>query len=305
MPEVPVVSQAPYVKAGGVGGVPNEYVHLRRTDAILITGWDRLDDEEFLLTARWPAPPEGLPYDPRVLVQTIRQSGLAIAHAEFGVPLSHQTLLNSFDFTVAQGLQIPSSAESCPLTVKVALTKQKKRGRAGSSLGLDIRILRDDAMVARADCQFGWISPVAYRRLRGDHLTAGWATWSLPEPVAPCTVGRATDADVVLAPGGWPRRWQLRADVDNVLLFDHPVDHVPGLVLMEAAYQAAHATLYPASLEATTVTTSFERYTEFDRPCWIEAEVAPPTARDELSVRVTATQDGNTVFRGRLSGKLA
>ncbi|MFF4244907.1 ScbA/BarX family gamma-butyrolactone biosynthesis protein [Streptomyces sp. NPDC001822] len=290
---------------GGAGGVPNEYVHLRHTDAILITGWDRLEDGEFSLTARWPAPPEGLPYDPRVLVQTIRQSGLAIAHGEYGVPLSHQTLLNSFDFTVAPGLRIAGSAESCPLTVKVSLTKQKRRGRAGSSLGMDIRILRDETTVARADCQFGWISPVAYHRLRGDHLTTEWATWPLPEPVAPSTVGRATDADVVLAPGTRPRQWQLRNDVDNTLLFDHPVDHVPGLVLMEAAYQAAHATLYPACLEPTTVTTSFERYTEFDRPCWIETEVVPATDCGETSVLVSGTQDGTTVFRARLSGLLA
>ncbi|MFI8008437.1 ScbA/BarX family gamma-butyrolactone biosynthesis protein [Streptomyces sp. NPDC086010] len=305
MPEVPVIPQPPQVEAVSAGSVPNEYVHLRRPDAVLITGWDRLKNGEFSLTARWPAPPEGLPYDPRVLVQTIRQSGLAIAHAEYGVPLSHQTLLNSFDFTVTPGLRFSPSTESHPLTVRVSLTKQRRRGRAGSSLGLDIRILRDDAIVARADCQFAWISPVAYSRLRGDCLTAGWATWPLPDPVAPRTVGRTTRADVVLAPGSGPRHWQLRNDVDNVLMFDHPVDHVPGLVLMEAAYQAAHASLYPAALEATTVTTTFERYTEFDRPCWIEAEVLPPTDCGEISVLVTGTQDGNTVFRGHLSGPRA
>ncbi|MDQ0795373.1 ScbA/BarX family gamma-butyrolactone biosynthesis protein [Streptomyces sp. B1I3] len=302
VPDVPDFPQTPHVGAGGAGSVPKEYVHLRRADAVLITGWDRLKDGEFSLTAHWPAPPDGLPYDPRVLVQTIRQSGLAIAHAEYGVPLSHHTLLDSFDFTVTPGFRTPVSTEPCPLTVMISLAEPKKRGRAVSSLGMDIRVFHDDSMVARADCQFGWISPAAYRRLRGDHLAAGWNTWPLPEPVAPRTVGRATGADVVLAPGDRPRHWQLRNDVDNVLLFDHPVDHVPGLVLMEAAYQAAYAALYPTPLEATTIATTFRRYTEFDRPCWIEAEVVPAAAPGETSVLVTGTQDGNTVFQGRLSG---
>ncbi|MGW8889626.1 ScbA/BarX family gamma-butyrolactone biosynthesis protein [Streptomyces sp. NPDC055749] len=281
--------------------VPSAYVHLSRSDAVLITGWKRLEKGEFSLTARWPAPPEGLPYDRRVLVQTIRQSGLAILHAEVGVPLSHQILLNSFDFTVAPGLRISASTEPCALTVKISLAEPKRPGRAASSLGMDIRILRGNAMVATAAVTFGWISPAVYRRLRGDHLSVAWNSWPLLDPVDPGTVGCTTASDVVLAPGDRRHQWQLRADVDNLLYFDHPVDHVPGLVLMEAAYQAAHAILHPAPFEATTITSAFERYTEFDRPCRIEAEVVLAAA-DETSVLVTGTQDGNTVFQGRLSG---
>ncbi|MEU5718914.1 ScbA/BarX family gamma-butyrolactone biosynthesis protein [Streptomyces sp. NPDC020403] len=303
VPDVPSFPQTPRGGAGHEAGVPKEYVHLSRADAVVITGWGRPEDGEFSLTAHWPAPQDGLPYDPRVLVQTIRQSGLAIAHAEYGVPLSHHTLLDSFDFTVTPGFSVSASPrQSCPLTVRISLAEPKKRGRSVSSLGMDIRVFHDNSMVARADCQFGWISPAAYRRLRGARLSTGWNTWPLPEPVAPRTVGRATRTDVVLAPGDRPRSWQLRNDVENVLLFDHPVDHVPGLVLIEAAYQAAHATLYPAPFEATTVATAFERYTEFDRPCWIEAEAVPTATPGETAVLVTGVQDGSTVFRGRLSG---
>lgn len=299
MHDVAAFLQTPHVGAGGVDSVPSAYVHLSRSDAVLITGWKCLEKGEFSLTARWPAPPEGMPYDRRVLIQTIRQSGLAILHAEVGVPLTHQILLNSFDFTVAPGLRIP--AESCALTVKISLADPKKPGRAASSLGMKVRISRGDDMVAEAAVTFGWISPAVYRRLRGDHLALAWNSWPLLDPVDPATVGCTTASDVVLAPGDRQYQWQLRADVDNVMYFDHPVDHVPGLVLMEAAYQAAHAILQPAHLEATVITSAFERYTEFDRPCRIEARVVHAAA-EETSVLVTGTQDGNTVFQGRLSG---
>ncbi|MFD0381589.1 AfsA-related hotdog domain-containing protein [Streptomyces stramineus] len=35
-----------------------------------------------------------------------------------------------------------------------------------------------------------------------------------------------------------PRQWLLRHPFANTVLYDHPVDHVPGLVLIEAAHQA-------------------------------------------------------------------
>ena len=143
-------------------------------------------------------------------------------------------------------------------------------------------------MVARADSEFGWISPRVYRRLRGEHLTVDWNAWPLPAPVDPRTVGRHTPADVVLAAGDRPRHWQLRNDVENVLLYDHPVDHVPGLALMEAARPGrTRRSAHPARFEATTVTSAFERYAEFDRPCWVEAETLP-VGPGEISVLVTA-----------------
>lgn len=306
MPEAPVFLRQQHTEVGDGSGVPKEFVHLRRDDALFVTGWNRRKDGEFSLTARWPASGGGLPYDPRVFTQTIRQSGLVVAHAEYGVPLSHQTLLHYFDFTVVPGFRTSSDRPS-GLDIEITASEPKQRGRTVSSLGMDVRVLQNNTLVARADSEFGWISPAAYRRLRGEHLTADWGRWPLPEPVGPQSVGRATPTDVVLAPApdGHPRHWQLRNDADNFLLYDHPVDHVPGLVLMEAAYQAAQATIGPAVLEATSVTSRFERYVEFDRPCWIWAERAP--ADDAVdgrrsAVQVTGSQDGQTVFRGELSG---
>ena len=306
MPEAPVFLRQPHAQIGDGSGVPKEYVHLRRDDTLFVTGWSRRKDGEFSLTARWPASAGAGRQDPRVLTQTIRQSGLVIAHAEYGVPLSHQTLLHYFDFTVVPGFRIPSGRPSS-LDIEITVSEPKHRGRTVSSLGMDVRVLQDNTLIVRADSEFGWISPAAYRRLRGEHLTADWGRWPLPEPVRPHSVGRTTPTDVVLAPApdGHPHHWQLRHDAGNFLLYDHPVDHVPGLVLMEAAYQAAQAVIAPVMLEATSVTSRFERYVEFDRPCWIQAELLPAETGGDArrsTVRVSGIQDGQTAFRGELSG---
>ncbi|MGW0789769.1 ScbA/BarX family gamma-butyrolactone biosynthesis protein [Streptomyces sp. NPDC002911] len=303
VPDIPADPYPPLSAAEGRDGVRKEYVHLGRSDMVLLTSWQRREDGEFSLSARWPAPTAGLPYDPRVLTQTVRQSGLVIAHAAYGAPLSDHTLLHYFDFTVAPGFEVAPEGP-CDLAVEVTVKEAKERARKVSALDMEFRILLGGSMAARANSEFGWISPRVYRRLRGEHFAVDWNAWPLPDPVDARTVGRAAPSDVVLAAGHRPRHWQLRNDVDNTVLYDHPVDHVPGLVLMEAADQAARAALHPARFEATTVTSAFERYAEFDRPCWIEAAILP-AGSGETSVLVTATQDGEPVFRSRLTGPCA
>ncbi|MFF8732844.1 AfsA-related hotdog domain-containing protein [Streptomyces sp. NPDC015171] len=40
-------------------------------------------------------------------------------------------------------------------------------------------------------------------------------------------------------------RWQLRIEQDHPVLFGHPVDHAPGMLLLEALRQAAHGSPCP------------------------------------------------------------
>ncbi|MFF1908116.1 ScbA/BarX family gamma-butyrolactone biosynthesis protein [Kitasatospora sp. NPDC058218] len=277
------------------------YAHLRRETSVLVAGWERLGVDEFGLDVRWPAVQVDLPYDPRILAQTIRQSGLVVAHAEYDVPLTHQTVLSTLDFTVDPDFRVPRG-RSATLDVRVTVSAGERSRRAVSALRMGILVRCEGAPVARADSEFGWISPAAYRRVRGDGPGVGWGAWSLPEPIATGLVGRLRAADVALAPGDRPHRWLLRNDPANHLLFDHPVDHVPGLALLEAATQAAQALRGRSPFLPTGVATSYRRYVEFDRPCWIEAEYVPSGHPALHAVRVTGTQGGEQAFRVEFNG---
>lgn len=271
------------------------YTHLRNTDSILVDRWERISEETFRLSVRWPAAPHGRPYDPRILTQTIRQCGLAIAHAEYEVPLEHHTLLNSLDFTISPRFRTPDTAPST-LTVDVTVSPSRQGRRAAHAMHMEVRTSPDAEPAVRADTEFGWISPAAYQRVRGDHFTVDWGDWPLPSPIDAALAGRDLATDVVLAPTALPHRWQLRNDIGNVLLFDHPVDHVPGLVLWEAAHQAAHALLAPGDFVPVSATTTYLRYVEFDQPCWIEARLLTPPGPGRFAVLVTGTQAGARAF---------
>lgn len=74
------------------------------------------------------------------------------------------------------------------------------------------------------------------------------------------------------------------------MLFDDPVDHVPGMLLLEAARQAAHAACAPSGpVLVSSMEVSFNRYVEFDTPCLIDARSEPTTGPDS-TVRVDARQ---------------
>ncbi|MGW0844599.1 ScbA/BarX family gamma-butyrolactone biosynthesis protein [Streptomyces sp. NPDC002787] len=282
--------------------VPKELVHLRDPQRVLITDWRESGPDTFLLRAQWPTHTGSWPYDARLLTQTVRQSGLTVAHAEYQVPLTHQTTLSEFHYTVDPDFRL-EPGEAPLFEVEVAIPRRERTGRAARSLPMDMRVFREGVLVAGARTDFGWISPAAYRRLRGERAIVDWGNWPLPAPLDPASVGRAADSDVVLCPTGEPLRWLLRSDIANTHLLDHPVDHVPGLGLIEAAVQAAQATVPHGVFHTTAVDIEFERYVEFDVACLVEAEPLP-SAADALIVRVTGTQTGHTAFRGELTGTI-
>jgi hypothetical protein len=259
---------------------------------LLVTGWQRLSDRRFSLSVRWPAAEGDLPYDPRLLAQTVRQTGLVVAHAAYDVPLTHQTVLSFLSFTLVPGLRPPRGRASAP-DVRIAVAQNGGRRRTTKALRMSFQVSLDGSELARAEAEFAWISERVYARLRGARRHVDWGAWAVPAPVDARLVARPSAADVMLSPGDRPHRWLLRNDPSNHLIFDHPVDHVPGLALLEAADQAARALLAPAALAATGIEATYVRYVEFDRPCHIEAEPLPEPG----SVRVTGTQEGEAAFR--------
>ncbi|MFI9203821.1 ScbA/BarX family gamma-butyrolactone biosynthesis protein [Streptomyces sp. NPDC053048] len=277
------------------GGVAKEFVHLRDESAVLVSDWVRRGPVEFTCAVRWPAAVAGHRPDPVLAAQTVRQCGLAISHAEFNVPLDYQSLFRVLDLSIAPTLSPYPAQRNGPLqlTVDVRSSPPGMRGERITGSGfMEFTVRQGDHTVVRAESRQAWISPGVYRRLRGEHFVVDWGAWELPPPLEPAAVGCVAPAEVLLAAGDRPGRWRLRCDSANTAQFDHPVDHVPGLTLLAAAHQAARvATGAGGALVVTEVTTSYQRYVEFDAPCLLEAAVLPGR------VEVTGLQHGRTAFR--------
>ncbi|WP_250306166.1 ScbA/BarX family gamma-butyrolactone biosynthesis protein [Streptomyces sp. A 4/2] len=287
--------------------VPREYVHRASHAEVFLTHCEKLDDTCFLLAGQWPrAHPfftslDGTLHDPMQAAETIRQVGLLLAHSEFGVPLGHSFLMWEQYFT-AYPAHMAIGCSPTDLTITAVCTDLRWKGSRLAEFSMEVTLESDSRTVAVGGGRFTCISPGTYRRLRGG--AGPEPTGPRPAPAHPASVGRARAADVVLSPTATPGRWLLNPDPLHPILFDHSGDHIPGMVLVEAARQAACGLIAPTGMIAESVTTSFHQYAEFDAPCWIEATVVPADESNTMSISVVGRQSGNEVFRSLLACSL-
>ncbi|XKK61453.1 hypothetical protein HFP71_00115 [Streptomyces sp. ARC32] len=282
--------------------VPRELVHRAAVAEVMLTDWQRLDDTHFAMAAQWPRShsfftPVGVHHDPLIAAETIRQVGALLAHAEFGVPFGNQFLMENLTLTMRPE-ETRIDWTPAALDLDVTCTEVRRRGCRLSGLTYETTVLREGRPAGWGRISFTTLAPAVYRRLRPPHVfDAGHRPIPLTAPVAPQSVGRLSPSDVVLSPTGDPGRWQLRVDTRHPVLFDHQVDHVPGMVLLEAARQAATAVLARPSILPIGLECEFTKYAELDQPCLIDAVRLPASGPDAPeSVLVTGRQDGRPVF---------
>ncbi|MEU9314931.1 ScbA/BarX family gamma-butyrolactone biosynthesis protein [Streptomyces sp. NPDC048295] len=288
--------------------VPKELVHRSTVAEVMLTDWDRVDDTHFVMSAEWPrghsffTPVADGYHDPLIGCETVRQIGILLGHAEFGVPFGHQFLVWDLDLAVRpQHLRVGCGPAS--LSIDVHCTEINRRGSNLSGLRFEAVFRRDGNIVATGGGSFSCMAPAVYRRVRGERIPGGnWDQLPLISPAAPQSVGRVSPMDVVLSPTNEQNLWQLLPDTRHPVLFEHAVDHVPGMVLVEAARQATAAALGRPSYLPLAIANEFKRYVELDSPCMIEASLLPNTSPEgEQSVLVTARQGGSLVFNSTVT----
>ncbi|AWT46083.1 MULTISPECIES: ScbA/BarX family gamma-butyrolactone biosynthesis protein [Streptomyces] len=275
--------------------VPRQLVHRAAVAETLLTGWHRLADDRFTVAAQWPrahglhVSADWTAYDPLLAVETVRQSGTLLTHAEYDVPLGHRFVLDAFDVTTFPE-HLGVGALPAEIEVDVVFTDVQYRGRRPVSARYTAEVLRCGERAATADVAFTCMSEAVYRRLRSGRTPETVTAPPAPAGLPPEAVDRALPGDVVLAPADRRGRWRLRVDTAHPVFFDHPLDHVPGTLLLEAARQAT--VVHTAGQRVPVAYRSrFHRYAELDEPAWIEVR-----RTDAAGIQVVGVQGGSTLF---------
>ncbi|MFC5146935.1 ScbA/BarX family gamma-butyrolactone biosynthesis protein [Streptomyces aureoversilis] len=325
--------------AGTGGGVAKELVHLSFDDAVYLTGCEQQDATHYTVSAVWPAhtahriPGHGTHYETLTVAQTLRQAGLFLAHTAYAAPLDHATLLRTFSYTLASDAAVDTH-RATPLHINITATPTTTRNKRTTALHLHMTVTAagsgeagdeaSETVLATGETDFEWIPPMVYRRLRGAYHRPPTTLPPVTPPLPPVQVGRTAPDEVVLSPTAQPRTWQLRHTFDNTVLYDHAVDHVPGLVLIEAANQAAYTVTAPITEavtagtdtntdtetgpcacapdaagtgyrpQPTTTHTTFHRYAEFDAPITLTTETR--TTSHTVTHTTVGLQNDQPVF---------
>ncbi|OIJ94465.1 gamma-butyrolactone biosynthesis enzyme [Streptomyces sp. MUSC 14] len=286
--------------------VPRQYVHRAAVSEVLLTSWHpTAAPHTFVVDAQWPrghslfAQSNGY-QDSMLLVESVRQVGSLLAHAEFEVAFGHQFLMRSISFAATREL---FAATPAPTEVELHTVCRDivRRGKNLAGMHYEVTAKVNGVALATAGAAFNCTGPTVYKRLRGERPMQ---TRLLPGPaIDPRRVGRTDPQHVVLSEDtvGRGNIWELRVDTSHPIFFDHPVDHVPGMVLLEAARQAAHAATGLADALVLDLDSYFERYAELDARCDIEAIPAGVDAGGDALVDVRGIQFDRTVFTARLA----
>ena len=277
---------------------PMALTHRTRPADTFVHAWTQLGAQHFRLQVRlphdhpfYPPTPDGT-YDPLLLVETMRQSSNVVSHAGVGVPLGHHFMLSDLEFSCRpELLRVAAGMATMELDVFVPEI-QYSAGRP-SRLRCEWALRRAGAVVATGGARARFTDPRVYRRLRNG-AQPPLAPVRPGPALSPTLVGRDSPGDVMLSPGEGPQEWLLRADTSHPTLFQRPNDHIPGMLLLEAARQAATVLTGPASFIPAAGLIGFQSYAELTSPCLIRAEVLP--APSSTRVKVTGVQDGKSVF---------
>lgn len=315
-PETP--SQNPS-ELGYEATVPRALVHRRSVAEVFVTDSRQTAPDAFEVAAQLPrghlmAENPGV-HEPLLIIESMRQAGVLIAHRHMDVPLDTAFIMGTIGFQVdsLEGMRVRSEEPSRLLIHAKADTQVNRRGRI---LGFDFTgsVDIDGSHVLTAHGSLNFLSKRSYRVLRArGRSILNPRTAVLPRlvPVAPAEVGRHNPRNVVITPpvlsAGLRASASIVAHFDHPHLFDHPLDHIPGNLVIEAARQLAVSGLSrsygidPTALLPVTIAAEFAEFVESDSIAQLDARLGELT-RDERSGAVVSEVTVDVRQNGAVAG---
>jgi hypothetical protein len=204
-------------------------------------------------------------HDPVAFVEAGRQASLAVAHQCFLAPAEARFVLRRFELRVHDAAGIAVTGAPCDAVLRCQVVRRFAQGSHLCGLHLRHRAEVAGRHVLTADFAFSWLAENEWAAIRG---TIDPPPAARRRPRCPAAVvGRRCDRNVVIGPPQLDNGFALApvvVDTGHPTLFDHPLDHLPGMVLVEAFRQlATAATAVSANLGFGLVTSLRCRFTEF------------------------------------------
>lgn len=281
-----------------LGSVPHRLVHKRASAEVLVSAVNA-DDGGWVLEARLPGRHrfhtdvigrQSRYHDPLFVLEAFRQGCVAASHVFYGVPLDFRYVLRYYGFRVRDLDVLAMDSGPAEFEFSTVIRREFRARGATSVTGLEVAATarRGGSAAMELSGGFGWMTEEQWRSTRsGSQRRPG----PQPPTAEPRMVGRTHAEHVVI---GEPRRRDrsmdagLVVDIDNPTFFDHPLDHLPGGLILEACRQLAMVSMGPDSSSVvgpTTLRCDFHSFAELSPPCVVTLETADHTAafRAEVS----------------------
>lgn len=282
--------------------IARELVHRRAVAEVFLTGVHRVEDLTYTVAAQWPRwhvfyGSHHDRFDSALVVETLRQLTVLIAHTQLGVMLGMQFLMPEMSVSMVSGVT-QNRSRPVDVVIEVDVSEVKETGRRISSFRSIATFLVDGHKIAEGTARARIVDPEAYSRIRARQGATGEQQEVLP--VSAASVGHASAWNVVLGESETAGLWRLRVDVSHPILFDHPLDHIPGVLLIEAVRQVLRLAVHDPELDFATFDAQFTSIAELGDQVTIALEAL--TIGAELTTAVASIQARGKVLMRALVG---
>lgn len=278
--------------------VARELVHRQAVSEVFLTGVLSSGNMTYTVWAQWPrwhvfyGSGNG-GFDSAVVVETLRQLTVLLAHTQLGVPLGVHFLMPEMSVSMTRDAGSDPSRPA-EVTVEASVSEVRTAGQGIAALRTTAVFRTNGHKIAEGTATARIVDPHAYNRIRSRRrITNAHRDVS---PVSPDKVGHVSAWNVVLGESDAPGCWPLHVDVSNPILFDHPLDHVPGVLLIEAVRQALRLAVPDPSLDLATFEASFISIAELEDEATVVLEsltYGPESAAAAVSIQA----NGNVLMR--------
>lgn len=286
-------------------------------EQVVTTDWHR-DPESSLFTVAVRVPlaharfsDTATPHaDVVLLAEATNQAGVVVASNLLGVPLETQFLVRRFAVRLEPLEHNVVGRDKVRLALAQTPDSTFRARPGGHSTRAVLRTANafEGRHSGATEVAGLFVAPEVYAGLRERVPTSREAP--PPRPVdadRELRTGRLDPRNSVVTPvrpGREPGSYasEVLVDVDDPTFFDRPLDHVPGLLLFEAARQAATAAACarggatPADVAVTSAAFTFERFAELGEPVSCELALAGPPG----GATATFVQAGRALCRAAL-----
>lgn len=291
--------------------VPRTVVHRAAVSEVFVTDSVAAGNHKYLVAAHLPRRHaffgDGFDgkVDPMLCLEVTRQSCVLVAHEYYDVPIGWQFVMTTSSFEVLSQVALTELAQWSRPLIDVLVTGREPARGVPNVLRVVATFLIGDQPAIRFTGGLVAVDSSIYQQMRRSAMSDAPTVPGSQEgtPLPGRLVGRGDPRNVVLSASRSRRGADFRADfradmivdTDHPVFFDHPLDHVPGTLLVEAHRQVGAAALVEragwAEPKLSSVEVSFDSFCELNVPTPVTATVLA-TGENEAVVRTEISQSG-------------
>ena len=285
--------------------VSRHLVHRASVSEVFLTDALSVDSRSFVVGAQLPRGhsfyndgPSGR-YDLMLLSEALRQAAVYTAHTAYEVPLGNAFIFRKLDLQITDTDALVIGDRPGQASMLLEVNYRRSSSDRPSSMRFDTQVSIEGRPVCSGRGSLAFVPQTLYLGLRAASrgaknlpampllpgaCSAGSAP-ALAGRLPPEYVGRWSSSNVVLGAGVVESADQLRfpvlVDTAHPVLFDHPLDHVPGMLTLEAARQAGIVAaarlrgLPTSELVLTRCVADMTDFAELDAPLHVTATPGP------------------------------